>query len=129
MKTGLVPHLITSLTRHAVLAQETADTNVKESAVSHLARCRTEMQRFTELVKDGQLPEATVVCEELEKLLVHPPRPLEDAALLGDLKVSFIVWVKCTDLIHCIARISRLERPYRRTTERRVFSKHSGEWF
>ena len=87
MKTGLVPNLVTSLTRHAALAQEAADADVKRVALAHLNRCRQEMRHLAQLVKEGRLPDAMAACEQFETLLSQSPRPLQDTPLLVDLKV------------------------------------------
>lgn len=87
MKTGLVPRLITNLTRHAALAQEAKDAAIKQAAVSHLAQCRTALQKLEHLVKDGRLPDAMAECTEIESLLAQTPPPLEETQLLTDVKV------------------------------------------
>ena len=94
MKTGLVPQLITSLTRHAALEQEEADADVRQAAVAHLAQCRAGMRQLEQLVKDGRLPDAMALCIEFESLQAHPPPPLQDTHLLTDLKVRVhsLVW-------------------------------------
>ena len=88
MKTGLVPNLVTALTRHATLAQEAADADVKRIAVTHLNKCRHEMRHLDDLVKEGKLPEAVAACSKFETSLSHPPSPLQETPLLADLKVG-----------------------------------------
>lgn len=130
MKTGLVPHLITDLTRHAALAQETADADVKQVAIAHLAQCRAAMQKLERLVKDGRLPDAMAECAEVESLLARLPAPLEDTPLLTDLKVrTAFVRLTSRQLTLWVAFIPRLKRPDRRTAERRVFAKCGSQWF
>ena len=87
MKTGLVPNLITSLTKHAALAQDATDAHVKRRSLSYLAECKSGLHNLTRLVQEGRLPDAMEACNALEDLLSRATPPLQQAGLLGDIKV------------------------------------------
>ena len=94
MKTGLVPSLITSLTRHASLAQETEDANALREAMSYLAECKEAMRGLTDLVESGRLPEAVEKYQQTEHLLARQQPSLFGTEVYVDLQVR----LSC----HCI---------------------------
>ena len=87
MKTGLIPTLISTLTRHAELAQEAADAEAMNDALSYLARCKQEIQDLTGLVEDGKLPEAVERYKNVEKLLAQHQPSLVGTTVYVDLQV------------------------------------------
>lgn len=87
MKTGIVPQLITSLTKHAALSQDATDARVRQASLSYLAECKSRLQDLERLVQDGRLPDAMDACNVFESLLTRAPSPLQETALLGDIKV------------------------------------------
>ncbi|KAG7445004.1 uncharacterized protein BT62DRAFT_951320 [Guyanagaster necrorhizus] len=88
-ETGLIPTLIHSLTEHVTLAQENADAEVLHGCLSHLLRCRTELESLDSLVNAGKLPDAVAACKEVEVLLTDVPLPLTHSDVLVDLKNKF----------------------------------------
>ena len=87
-----LPQLISkmSLTKHAALAQDATDAHVKQTTLSYLAGCRSGLQNLARLVQEGRLPDAMEACNTLEELLARAPPPLQQAGLLGDIKVRSI---------------------------------------
>ncbi|KAK0202563.1 hypothetical protein DFS33DRAFT_910256 [Desarmillaria ectypa] len=88
-ETGLIPMLMHSLTEHATLTQENADANVLHDCLSHLLRCRTELEYLDSLVNAGKLPDLVAACKEIEVLLNDVPLPLVHSDALVDLKNKF----------------------------------------
>lgn len=87
MKTGLVPTLINTLTRHSSLAQEAADAIAINDAISYLAKCKQEMQDLTGLVESGKLPEAVERYQAVERLLAQQQPSLLGTEVYVDLQV------------------------------------------
>jgi protein transport protein DSL1/ZW10 len=103
VKTGLVPTLISALTRHAALAQEAADAAAMSVAVAYLARCKTKMRELVGLVESGKLPEAVEKCHEVEGLLGEHVPSLQGTEVYVDLQVRLqgirpYYWVMLTSL-------------------------------
>ncbi|KAI0685608.1 Centromere/kinetochore Zw10-domain-containing protein [Cytidiella melzeri] len=88
-ESGLVPNLISTLTRHAALAQELADAEVMHQVMSHLAHCKREMQTLASLVGQGRLPDAVALCVSIDHLLATSPPPLPATAVMHDLQRRF----------------------------------------
>ncbi|KAK0466988.1 Centromere/kinetochore Zw10-domain-containing protein [Desarmillaria tabescens] len=88
-ETGLIPTLMHSLTKHATLTQENAEANVLHDCLSHLLRCRTELESLDGLVNAGKLSDAVAACKEMEVLLTDVPLPLVQSNILVDLKNKF----------------------------------------
>ncbi|GBE89597.1 hypothetical protein BKA93DRAFT_723614 [Sparassis latifolia] len=85
-ESGLIPTLITALTQHASLSQETSDADVKYNALSHLLRCRGDFYNLSQLTHNGKLPQAVGACRDLDRLLGESPSPLGQSAIMLDLK-------------------------------------------
>ena len=94
-QSGLVPTLIKGLTTHAALAQDATNATTAYRALSHLQRCRSEFNSLSLLIDTGRLPEAAGTCETLNVLLDEAPRPLNQADIMGDMRVS-IYAPRCT---------------------------------
>ncbi|KAI0758621.1 Centromere/kinetochore Zw10-domain-containing protein [Irpex lacteus] len=88
-ETGLVPNLLSTLTRHAALAQELSDAEVMHQAMSHLAHIKREMQSLASLVGEGRLPDAVALCNSLERLLASAPPPLPATDVVRDVQRRF----------------------------------------
>ncbi|KAI0339634.1 hypothetical protein BDW22DRAFT_1361209 [Trametopsis cervina] len=88
-ETGLIPNLISTLGRHATLAQEAADAQAMHLAMSHLAHCKREMQSLAALVGGGRLPDAVKLCSSLESLLANSPPPLRGTHVFNDVQRRF----------------------------------------
>ena len=87
MKTGLVPTLIATLTRHAALAQEAENASALNDAMSYLGKCKVEMQSLTDLVESGRLPEAVERYQVVEDLLSQRQPALLGTEVYTDLQV------------------------------------------
>lgn len=87
MKTGLVPTLVDTLTRHVALAQEAADAEAMSDALEYLARCKLEMQELAALVERGRLPEAVERYRDIELLLAQHQPSLVGTDIYADLQV------------------------------------------
>ncbi|KAG6895807.1 hypothetical protein C0992_012359 [Termitomyces sp. T32_za158] len=88
-ETGLIPSLVRTLTEHAQLAEQAADARVEHEALSHLLACRTSLNSLDNLVKDGKLSEAVVLCKEADTLFQATPKYLEEAHVMVNLKRKF----------------------------------------
>ena len=99
MKTGLIPTLISTLTRHAELAQTAADAEAMNDALAYLARCKQEMQGLVELVEGGKLPEAVERYADIEGLLEQQQPSLAGTDVHIDLQVRLKQRV-CLALAH-----------------------------
>ena len=87
MKTGLVPTLINTLTRHSSLSQETEDALALNNAMSYLARCKQEMRDLAGLVESGKLPEAVDRYQDVEHVLAEQQPSLQGTGVYVDLQV------------------------------------------
>ncbi|KAI0352169.1 hypothetical protein OH77DRAFT_1523623 [Trametes cingulata] len=85
-ESGLIPSLLTTLTTHSTLAQEAADARARHAALAHLLRCRDELKHLTQLVEQGQLPDATGAGTSLERAIAEAPEPLQRSEVMSDLK-------------------------------------------
>ncbi|TFK39823.1 hypothetical protein BDQ12DRAFT_681284 [Crucibulum laeve] len=88
-KTGLIPTLVSTLTKHAALAQESLNADVKYVLLSHLLKCQTEYLALTSFVDAGRLPEAVEACASLEHVVNGAPAPLQETVIMMDLKRKF----------------------------------------
>ncbi|KAH9951200.1 Centromere/kinetochore Zw10-domain-containing protein [Amylocystis lapponica] len=88
-ETGIVPSLISTLTKHAALAREVMDADVRHKTLSYLLHCRDDFRALTALIQEGKLPEAVTACAELEKIMAAAPAPLGESAVMADLKRNF----------------------------------------
>ncbi|KAF8916015.1 Centromere/kinetochore Zw10-domain-containing protein [Mucidula mucida] len=88
-ESGLVPTLISTLTKHAALQQETAEANVLYDCLDHLSRFKAELTSLDGLIRDGQLPQAVQAYRNMDKLSEEHPRPLAHSEILIDLKSKF----------------------------------------
>ncbi|KAJ1306749.1 hypothetical protein OPQ81_007735 [Rhizoctonia solani] len=84
-QTGLLPSVLTTLTAHSTLAQDTQDAKVLHNALVHLIRCRNEFKALSTLVEDGHLPAAVRKSEEAQSLIQSAPQPLGRSAVIKDL--------------------------------------------
>lgn len=115
-QTGLVPNFLSTLTKHATLAQELSDAEVMHQAMSHLAHCKREMQSLASLVKQGRLPDAVALCVSLEQLLATAPPPLPSTDVVRDVQVIPTHYFRALYFLNStIASIPCPKRPYRRT--------------
>ena len=113
----MVPNLLSTLTKHASLAQELSDAEVMHQVMSHLAHCKREMQSLASLVKQGRLPDAVALCVSLEHLLATAPPPLPSTDVVRDVQVMFNHYSRALYFVDStLASIPCLEGPYRRTT-------------
>ena len=87
VKSGLIPHLVSTLTDHAALARETADARARHAALDHLLQCREELRRLTRLVEKAELADATKACSSLEGMMASAPKPVLESEVLADMKV------------------------------------------
>lgn len=87
LKSGLIPNLMSSLTSHAALAQQTADARAQHGALAHLLQCREGLRDFTRLVEKGELADATKASASLEGIIASAPEPLSKSEILTDMKV------------------------------------------
>ncbi|KAF9045658.1 hypothetical protein BDZ89DRAFT_1099474 [Hymenopellis radicata] len=88
-ESGLVPTLINTLTKHAALQQETAESNVLYDCLDHLFRFKAELTSLDALIRDGRLPQAVEAYRNMDKLVEEHPRPLASSEILVDLKTKF----------------------------------------
>ena len=94
VKSGMIPNLVMTLTKHASLAQDVLDSDISFRAVEFLSRCKRDLEALSELEQRGKLPEAVAACERTDELLKAIPPPLEHSKIMADFKV-------CTDHILC----------------------------
>ncbi|OSD04787.1 hypothetical protein PYCCODRAFT_1433123 [Trametes coccinea BRFM310] len=85
-QSGLVPNLLTNLRSHSALAQETADARARHGALAHLLRCRDELRQLTQLVEEGELPQATQAHASLQNTLRDAPEALQRSEIMADVK-------------------------------------------
>lgn len=88
-ESGLIPNLMTTLTKHSALAQETANAGVTYEALYHALECRNGYTTVTSLTHLGKLPDAVAGCEGLQKLVEGAPGSLKKAAVMEDVKRKF----------------------------------------
>jgi len=129
MQSGLVPTLVNALTTHAALAQDATNATITHAALSHLQRCRSEFDSLALLAQAGRLPEAVETCEGLDALLDEAPIPLNQADVVGDMKVGihaarYIGWTKKST-----AKIACGEKPDAGTVKRRLYAMHHHFFF
>ncbi|KAI0675819.1 hypothetical protein C8Q78DRAFT_1006690 [Trametes maxima] len=84
-ESGLVPSLLSVLTSHSTLTQETADARARHDALSHLLQCRNELKRLTRLVEEGELPDATKFGASLDGTIISAPASLQSSEVMSDL--------------------------------------------
>ncbi|KAI8996428.1 hypothetical protein BD414DRAFT_455134 [Trametes punicea] len=85
-ESGLVPNLLNTLRSHSALAQKAADARARHGALAHLLRCKDELNRLTQLVEEGELPEATKAHASLQGIIKAAPEPLQRSEIMSDLK-------------------------------------------
>ena len=85
---GILPTLVTRLTVHAALAQDTSDAEVIHEALSYLLQCRNAYSSVVSLVSAGKLPEAVKESANVQQLLDSLPESLRQTAVIDDLKVG-----------------------------------------
>ena len=83
-----MPTLVSALSAHAKLAQQTLDAEVLHESLSHLLRCRTEFDALNGLVNEGRLPEAVQSLEGLDRALSGAPVALAQSEAMVDMKVN-----------------------------------------
>ena len=86
-QTGVHPTLVTVLTKHSALRQNTSNADVAYQALSNLLSCRNAYTALTSFVQVGRLPEAMKAVEHVESLVVDVPEFLKQTQVIGDLKV------------------------------------------
>ncbi|KAI0642247.1 hypothetical protein C8Q79DRAFT_917367 [Trametes meyenii] len=85
-ESGLIPRLLSTLASHSALAQEAVDARARHDALSHLLQCRNELKRLTQLVEEGELPDATRSGASLDGTIGGAPKPLQSSEVMSDLK-------------------------------------------
>ena len=85
---GILPTLVTSITVHAALAQDTSDAEAIHEALSYLLQCRNAYSSVVSLVSTGKLPEAVKESANMQRLLDGLPESLKQTAVIEDLKVG-----------------------------------------
>ncbi|KAI0794459.1 hypothetical protein C8Q74DRAFT_1195156 [Fomes fomentarius] len=85
-QSGLILNLVSTLTSHAALAQETADARAQHGALAHLLHCRDGLRNLTRLVEKAELADATKASASLEGIVASAPEPLSKSEILADMK-------------------------------------------
>ena len=88
VKSGMIPNLIMTLTKHASLAQDVLDSDLNFRALEYLSRCKRDLETLSDLERNGKLPQAVTACHKLEGLLQEAPAPVENSKVFNDFKVS-----------------------------------------
>ena len=87
-KTGLLPNLLSTLSSHSSLAQEFSDADALHEALEHLACCRNEIERMSDIVLEGNLAEAMKLGTGLQDMVDNTPGALAAAGVMTDMKAS-----------------------------------------
>lgn len=80
--------MVTSLTAHAALAQDSSDAEAIHEALSYLLHCRNAYSSVMSLVSAGKLPEAVKESAVVQQLLDGLPDSLRQTTVIEDLKVG-----------------------------------------
>ncbi|KIJ55371.1 hypothetical protein M422DRAFT_63470 [Sphaerobolus stellatus SS14] len=87
--TGTLPALLQTLTTHATLASQAQDSDVAHRGLEHLLRLKNEISKLSKQMADGELPDASLTCSDIQGLIAQAPTPLEKADIMAGIKKRF----------------------------------------